>query len=288
MFVRRILRITVDGTGEENAGVGGKFEGLRTIVRVEKAGSPYAGTAHVMLFGLSLDHLNDISTRAMLYRPSLDFNVQIDAGDAVNGMHMIFKGTIQQAWADFSSMPEVVLHITAHGSTAPAQVGPAEPTSATGGVQVAPLIQKLAGVGKLGFMNFGVSSRLHNIYTWGSPWKQIREIAQAANFNAFVDDQVCKIWQKGKPTSGSLLVSRETGMRDYPTFIQNGIQVKVEYSRPIDYASTITVKSDLKNANGTWYITKLDYDLAAELPGGPWYVIIDAQASNSQTRFYNT
>jgi hypothetical protein len=282
MFVHRVIRVKMEGNGASAT-----FEGLRTMVRVVKAGSPYYGQAQITLFGLSLEHINDLSTRMLLFRPYLNYEVTIEAGDAVNGMWQIFKGTVQQSWGDFTNMPEVAFYVSAYGSSAPATAASVPPTSASGGVQVAPLVQKLSQLGGLGFQNYGVNSKLHNVYTWGSPWKQIREIAQAANFNAFVDDKVCKIWPKNKPITGNFLVSAKTGMRDYPSFTRNGIHVKVEYSRPIDYASSITVQSDLRDANGTWFITSVDYDLAAELPGGPWYVMIDAMASSGQPSYYN-
>ena len=273
LFVERRIKVTIEGAPGGTA----EFDGLRTIVRIQNAGAPYAGVAQVVLYGLSLSHINDLSTKAFLYRPQMNFTMTIEAGDPVNGMGQVFKGTIQQAWGDFTNMPDVAFHISAFGSTAPAQVGPAEPTSASGGVDVVPLIRTLCKQGGLGFRNYGVSKKLHNVYHWGSPWKQIYELAVASNINVYVENQTCKIWPKSSPISGNFLVKAGLNMRDYPSFTMNGVFVKIEYSRPIEFGSSITVESDLRDANGVWELIRLDYDLAAELPGGNWFVYAEAK-----------
>lgn len=273
MFVKRILKVEI-AASEAGSSVT-TFEGLRTTVRITKANGLYAGTAHVGLFGLTLDHINDLSTKMYAWGPYKNFPIIISAGDPVNGVNQVFSGYVQQSWGDFTNMPDVVFQIIAQGTTAPAQVGPAEPTSATG-AKVAPLIEKLAQKAGLKFQNHGVNTVLESLYHWGSPWKQMKEIADAAGVNLFVDDKVAHLWPKGKPIEGNFLVSRKTGMRDYPTFTERGIQVKVEFSKPINpVGSSITVESDLKSANGKWEIIGLDYDLAAELPGGNWFAIIE-------------
>lgn len=280
-YVERKIRVTLTNaqangaTGGGAPGKGAQFEGLRTHARIEKAGGNYMGTAQVQIYGLSLDHISDLSTWGTMYHPNQNYLISIEAGDEINGMSLVFLGVVQQAWADFTGMPDVPMFFLAVGSTAPAMVGPAKPTSFSGSTQVAPLIQKLAGQGQMGFENSGVKAVLESGYHWGSPWKQMKEIADSARVDIFQDDGKVAIWPRGQARNGdTLLVSRETGMRDYPTFTQFGVVVKKEFDRAITYGTNMQIESDLKPANGTWQIIGINYDLQAETPNGNWFAIL--------------
>lgn len=280
-YVERKIRITLTNaqsngaTGGGQAGAGAQFENLRVLARIEKAGGNYMGTAQITVYGLSLDHISQFSTWGTMYHPTQNYLISIEAGDAINGYSLVFLGNVQQAWADFSGMPDVPMIFLAIGTTAPANVGPASPTSFSGSTPVAPLIQKLAATGGLKFENSGVNSVLESGYYWGSPWKQIKEISDSAGINVFQDDGVATIWPQGGARNGDdLLVSSETGLRDYPTFTQFGVVVKIEFSKAITYGAKMTIKSDLKPANGSWQIIGIDYDLQSQVPNGNWFAIL--------------
>lgn len=263
-----------NGAGPSKGGV--EFEGLRTYARITKAGGVYMGTAEIVIFGLSLDHINQLSTWGTAYHPNKNYLIAVEAGDPVNGMSLVFMGMVTQAWADFTNMPDVPMYFLATGTTAPMNVGPMQPTSAGGTVEVAPLIQKAAMIGGMQFENSGVNAVLDGVYHWGSPWKQAKEIADAANVNIFQDDGTVAIWPKDQPRQGDTLeVSPQTGLRDYPSFTQYGVLVKVEFKRAIKYGTTMHVTSDLKEANGDWNIISIDYDLQAETPNGNWFSILN-------------
>lgn len=280
-YVERRIRITLTNAqangaaGGGSAGAGAQFEDLRVLARIEKAGGNYMGTAQIQVYGLSLAHICQFSTWGTMYHPTQNYLISVEAGDDVNGYSLVFLGNVQQAWADFAAMPDVPMIFLAIGTTAPANVGPATPTSFSGATPVAPLIQKLAGVGGLKFENSGVKAVLDGGYYWGSPWKQIKEISDSAAINVFQDDGVAAIWPQGGSRNGDdLFVSAKTGMRDYPTFTQFGVVVKVEFSKAIVYGAKMTIESDLKPANGTWQIIGIDYDLQAQVPNGNWFAIL--------------
>lgn len=279
-YSHKRITVSVEGASGNGAIPGGAltnaiFDGLRTLARINKAGGSYFGTCELMIYGLSLSHISQLSTWGTNYHPNKNYIVTVQAGDPVNGMSVVFKGVVSQAWADFTNMPDVPMYLLAVGTTAPMNVGTAQPTSSGGAVQVAPLIEKLAGAGGMQFENSGVQAVLDGVYHWGSPWKQAKEIADAAGINIFQDDGKVVIWPEGQPRQGDVLqVSRETGMRDYPSFTEYGVQVKIEFKRAISYATMMNIKSDLKPANGLWQIVSIDYDLAAEMPNGNWFAIL--------------
>lgn len=278
-YVERKIRVTLTNA-QANGAAGGapsgaRFEDLKVHARIEKAGGNYMGTAEIQIWGLSLQHIGELSTWGTAYHPTQNYLIAVEAGDVVNGYSLVFLGVVQQAWADFTGMPDVPMFFLAVGTTAPANVGPASPTSFSGSTPVAPLIQKLALSAGLQFENSGVNAVLESGYHWGSPWKQMKEIADAARINIFQDDGAAAIWPQGSPRDGDTLkVSRSTGMRDYPSFTQFGVVVKVEFSRAIKYGTNMQIESDLKPANGLWQIIGINYDLQSQTDNGNWFSIL--------------
>lgn len=280
-YVHRKIRVSFTNAatsgGAPNKG-GATFEGLRVHAKIVKTGPNYGSQAQIMLWGLSLDHINQLSSAGTRYRPQKQYDVSVEAGDDVNGMNLVFTGVVHQAWADFTGMPDVVMIISATGSTAQADVGTTSPTSTPGPTKVSAVLEQLAKAGGLKFENNGVDVILHGLYHWGSPMKQIREIAAAAGIDHITDNQTLAIWPQGGSRQGDILeISAKTGLRDYPTFTEYGVHVKVEFRKPLTYATKIKVVSDLKEANGIWQIIQIDYDLQSETPNGNWFAIIDGQ-----------
>lgn len=268
MYIHRKIRITANGK---------TFEGLRTIARISKAGGNYYGTAEIIIYGLTKSNLNELGTLGFVYRPEIQYAVSVEAGDDINGMSLIFFGFVTQAWADLTNMPDVPMYILAQGSTAPMNVGnKTPPTSTSGPTPVAPVMQKLAAAGGMGFENNGVTAMLDGLYHWGSPWKQIKEIADAARVTVVQDDGVVAAWPEDSVRQGdTLIVDKKHGMRDAPIFTNFGIVVKVEFSRAIKLGTQMSVTSEvLYMANGEYRILGIDYDLAAELPNGNWFAIL--------------
>jgi hypothetical protein len=274
-------RITVTLTNAQANGAGPAeggfdFDGLRVHARIKKAGGVSFASAEITIYGLSLDHISALSTWGTNYHPNKNYIIAVEAGDPVNGMSRVFEGVVNQAWADFTNMPDVPMTLMAQGTSAPMNVGTVNPTSTSGPTQVAPVIQKLAQAGGMQFENSGVNAVLDGIYHWGSPWKQAKEIADAANVNIYQDDGTVAIWPKDQPRQGDVLeVSPQTGLRDYPSFTQFGVLVKVEFKRTIQYGTLMHVTSDLKEACGNWSIYSIDYDLQSETPNGNWFAILN-------------
>jgi hypothetical protein len=65
-------------------------------------------------------------------------------------------------------------------------------------------------------------------------------------------------------------------MVGYPSFTQNGLLVKVEYSYPIFVNDPLDVYSAIVLARGPWIVQKADYDLESQQPGGHWFITLEA------------
>ncbi len=245
---------------------------LRVFARITKMGGVGMGTGEITIYGMPLDLMNKLATFGTRFHPQFDYSIKVEAGDKVNGMSVVFIGTIVQAWADFQAAPDVPFQVVAQaGSIQAVQTG--EPTSFEGATDAATMVKRLSGQMGLKFENHGVNTKIADPYFFGSPRNQVKEIAEALGFNWVIDDNVCAIWPRDKARgSGTLKLSPQTGMVSYPTFTDYGVLVKSEFRRAIPYASQFEVESDLTPACGTWFVSLLDYDLQAREPRGKWFV----------------
>lgn len=276
-FVRRYLDVTFSNrqSGQNiTFNQRGKYA-LRTSARILKAGGFTNGEMALQIWGLSLDHINELSTYGTYANPNYNYQITVDAGDEINGMSTVFVGGIQQAWGDMRAMPNVPFHVLAKAGGAPA-VNRQQPTTYPGSTDVPMMLQKLAQAAGLNFENSGVSAKLADPYFWGSGWKQMKEIIDAAGIDGIIDDNTLAIWPRNGARNGDTIeVSADTGMRDYPSFTTYGVQVRVEFRRALRYGQYMNIKSDIPKANGRWRIMRIDYDLQANTPKGGWYAILD-------------
>lgn len=275
MFTRRYIDVTFSGGqyGTITFRSRDKYA-MRTTARILRAGGFNQSQLQLEIRGLSLQHINQLSTYGALIHPNYNYKVQVDAGDDINGMSTVFTGGIQQAWADMKAMPDCPFHVIAKADGSSA-VMKADPTSFAGPTDAATMLQQLAGKANLGFQNYGLNKKLADPYHWGSPWKQMKEIMDAAGGDGIIEHDKLRVWPLNGNTGGNLIVSPQTGMRDYPSFTEAGVQVRFEFHREIEYRSIMTIQSDIQPACGSWVIIRIDYNLQANTPHGDWFATLD-------------
>jgi hypothetical protein len=283
-FVQRKINVSFSygqGATGESGLTNTKLQGLRTSVKVIKAGDGAMGSASIQIYGVPLSLMNQLSVVGLQATMLKNNSVLVEAGDEVNGMAEVFRGTITYAWPDMQNAPQTVFRIEAQAG-AFNQVKPSDPTAFSGTVEVATVAKQLAGKMGLVFENNGIVGKISNPYFYGSARSQMLALAKAARFAWSDDDQkTLAIWpmDKGRTTSaGSLVFAPPPDgiMVGYPIGTPTGILVKGEFSRPVAFGSKITVKSQLTSANGEWNITRLEYSLEQEMPHGEWFIIAEA------------
>lgn len=274
-YARRYIDVTFSGKGGDvTLNARGKYA-LRTSARIQKAGGIQTGVAQLSIRGLSMDHINQLSTYGTYYKPENDYKVQINAGDDKNGMSTVFVGTITQAWADMRAMPDCPFHVVATGNGGPT-VYKVAPTSFEGPTQVSTILEQLAQKAKVKWENNGIKCVINDPYFWGSPWKQIKETLDAAGINGVIDDGTLAAWNTDGFRQGETLeIAPGKGLRDYPSFTEYGVQVRTEFRRALTFGGRMNITSDIKPACGVWNIINIDYDLQANTPGGNWYATLD-------------
>lgn len=281
---RRIIKTTFV-LGEGTFGTTGSNQvdlpELRASADVMYAGGSAMGTLELAIYGMTLSHMNELSTLGMIYTQKRRNSVTVSAGDAVAGVATVFQGQIINAWPDMRGAPDVPFRVTA-GTGLLDALAPVSPISIKGSADVATILSGLAVQMGLRFENNGVSVKMPNQYYAGSARSQALAIIRDAGieWNGGANG-VLAIWMPGQSRVGggaTILISKETGMDSYPTYTSNGIMLRTLFNSSIGLGSKITVKTTLKlyPANGDFVVYGLNHHLDTLTPRGRWHSDVQA------------
>lgn len=272
-----------------------QVSGLRTSVRIQNAGTPVGCKAQVAVYGLTQSIMNQLSALGMTFNIVPKNVMTISAGDDESGMSVVFSGTVQQAYADFSSQPDVPMRFECLLGLAEA-AAPAQVSSFTGATSVESVMSSLAGKMGFGFENNGVKAQLASPYFRGSLWNQAQQCADHANIEwGVVNGNKLVIWPKGgNRTGGNVPVIGPPPNGEeisYPAFTPQGIIVSTVFNKDISFGSLVKVDSSLlsgikgaqpqSNFPTQWAVYKLDLALDAQVPDGEWRSTVYAYNPNS-------
>lgn len=295
-FVNRLINLTfVLGTGAFGADGSDtvKITGLRTSLSISKPGGNGYGTAEIRIFGMLLSTINQLSTYGIIYPLQPRNSVIIEAGDSVNGMTTIFSGQILGAWFDGSEAGNPAFVVTANAGTLLALI-PAAPTSYKTSVRAADVISYLASLSNLRFVNYGVDTPLPPSYFSGSLAAQLKLAITAAkcDSNGLDGSGVLAIYPRGGARNDApVKISAETGMVGFPTWTAQGIVIKALLNGALNFGSQIEVTSEIINAVSApsspgniqqagkpqiWNVANIDYELESLVPGGAWFMTVEA------------
>lgn len=280
-FTQKLLRATFALQGSKSFGGSGNtvtLDGLRMSALITWMGvNGIASDLQLRVWGMDIGQMNALSTLGLPLPARGDNFVVLEAGTSATGLSKIFEGAIYAAWADFQSMPDVVFNV--HALTGGVEaVKPTPPLSYDGGIDIATVMADIAKTAGLQFENNGVSGvMLHDPYFPGTAVEQARRAATAANIFFTIDRGTLAVWPNGGARGGTNvpLVSRDTGMKGYPTYTGGGITVETLFNPSIIYGGKIVVESDLPAANGEWVVYGLIHNLESQLPGGQWISRVD-------------
>ena len=282
-----ILNVFEDApsTGEKLFGDTGtdtlKITGLRVSLMLENAGYFQNGGLQLRVYGMTLEHMNQLSSIGHYPYGTTNNVVRVEVGDDQEGVALLYQGRIVAAWSDFADMPNVVFYVLGAPDMLLAMV-PIPPTSFKGLADVAAIMSGLALAAGLGFVNKGVTSKVSDPYLPGTATDQIHELADAAHIETDIDDgaKTLTIWPRGGSRGGDIpLIAPGKGLVGYPTYVATGILIIIEYNPSIKFGSQIKLESSIKPACGLWYVSKITHLLESELPNGSWFSRIEAQAT---------
>jgi hypothetical protein len=264
--------------------------GLRVIAQITKAALPTTGPATIRIFGLTPDQINQLSKCGLVWKAYNNY-VALQAGDSMSGMATVFNGMISQAYPEFTPQGQSSFVIIAY-SAGVIQLKPVPPNSYPGSVPVSQVFQTLAQQAGFTFKDGGVSAVLASPYFSGTIWQQMNSATKAANCFSYLDRSTMTLsaWEKTGSMPGSpTVISAQNGMIGYPTFEQTRIHIRTLFNpsitpqapgNQIQVISNLTPTIPLAAANGNWTISTIDYNLASQMPGGPWEMTITASPAN--------
>jgi hypothetical protein len=291
-YIQRKIDVTFAlGTGQfgEDGSNTVTLRGHRCYVTVSKAATGSPETASVRIWGMSFSLMLQLSAYGVTHYAQRKNQVLIEAGDDVSGMTMVFGGVMQNAYFDGNSQPDVAFQVQAN-STDYVALKPAPPISIAGSVDVATVMKGLADQMGLTFENHGVDTKLRDVYYPGTAYQQARRIAEHSGIGwSGIESGTMAIWPRGqgRDTGTIALFSPESGMKDYPTFNEQGVIVTSLF-RPVKMMQQVAIKSsifaDPKDKAQTprtynYFVFTYTYTLESEAPNGPWFVTF--QASNA-------
>jgi len=274
-YIQRKIDVTFAlGTGD--FGEGGEnvvtLRGYRCYATVSKAAVGAPTTLSLRIWGMSFSQMQKMAAFGNKFYAMRNNQVRVDAGDDIAGMTMIFNGVMLDAYFDGQSQPDVAFQVTGN-DTGVVALKPAPPISIAGPVDVATTMRTLATQMGLGFEDHGVDAKLRDVYYPGTAYQQARRIAEHSGIQWTIENHVLAIWPRGqgRDTGTIPLFSPDSGMKEYPTFNQQGIIVSSIF-RPITLMQQIGVKSKLfDNDTYNYFPYTYTYTLESEAPNGPWF-----------------
>jgi hypothetical protein len=277
-FTKKQLIVTFvlkDGTfdGTNNTKI---IQGLRIHCSVDKQGEPSKNKMKLKVYGMSTSDMNVLtivpgqSAHALQVFHSI---VKIEATEEGSSIRsLVYQGDVTESFASYHQPPN--LHFAVESLTGYfGAIAPVKPTSYKGGADVATIMQGLATQLGYGFQNNGVNVQINNPYLCGSALSQASAIANAANIEFGIDDDVMFIAPTGKERAGTApLINAQTGLHEYPTFDKKGIKFKCLYTPGLKLGGLVNVQSSLfqEGKQSTWRINGLKQELTCLEPSAKW------------------
>lgn len=298
-YAERLLRctFTLGSTAQEaNPTFGGtpsnqvQVSNYRTSVAIDKSGGASLVSCHLRIHGLSLAIMNRLSSLGLPIAFYQGRNIlTVEAGCVEDGMATVFEGIIWEAWAALDQQPDTAFECEAIAGGL-AQVATTTPTSFQGTADVATIMASLAAksVPPLYLENHGVNVKLSNPYFSGSAINQIKQCADHAGIGYIIDGTRLAIWPADSSrNNGQIpLISPSTGLVGYPRFRPQGIAFRCLYNPSIDYGINVQIAgSQIAQANGTWTVDHLVYDLESFTSEGKWFIDVEAHNPAFPTGF---
>jgi len=248
-----------------------RLSGLRVSADIAKTGGIAFNESLIRVWGLTPSMMNQLSTLGLKYSLQGRSAITVFAGDDNSMMSTVFTGDVHEAWAEYQGAPDVPMNLRASTGQL-ANIKPSPARSFSGGVDVATIMQQLAGSMGLAFENNGVSVMLQSPNFPGTDRAKAFAAAKAARINCMIDDGVLAIWPADGFRGGDIpTLNKDTGMVGYPTYNAMGIAVQCLYNPAIRYGGRVKIESSLPQASKTWYVYQIAHNLESETPGGQWF-----------------
>ena len=149
------------------------FSDFAMNVKVDKKGSPDLPEGEVIIKGLSLETMEQLTSLTFLKNARQNNILVIEAGYTEDTIAQIYRGEITSAKADFNNSPDVEFIISSKSGSYPSVI-PQSPISVKGQQPAIEVIKQLASQIGYNVENNGITTSISNTYIQGSPIQKIK------------------------------------------------------------------------------------------------------------------
>ena len=244
---------------------------VRSTVSFQSAGNLFGTQVNVSLFGLSMELLASLSSKALgLFGSDTErISMKIYVGDTA-----IFVGYMTSSIANMNTAPNSALMITATAN-ADLQNKPSPPFSFNGATPVTSVITAICKAAGYSPYITGLDGIVAtNPHYEGSIFNQLEKLCDDFEIAMSVASPTITFWpQNEKKDDVMPLISPEYGLIGYPIFSNGGVMFQTQFSTLLTTGRNVKLITSLPHASGTYKLTSVSHELSSWMPDGPWHSV---------------
>lgn len=281
---KKIIKIKIflgSGSFDDDGNNVLEVSGLRTQCHIAYGNGLVMPTANIRIFGMKQDSMMKLLRVKWHTAEALQNIIQVEVGDSER-TSIVYTGNITFAKPDFATASDVSLLIESHTGMKH-QLMPVPPRSFEGETDVAQAIEQIAQDMGFTFENNGVNAKISNPYLPNTALEQIQQLAQAANIDLYIENNIIAIAPKDAPRQIDVpIISPQTDLIGYPIPTLQGVQFACFYDPMLRFGGLVHIENSLITpCNGKWRIFGLNFTLESETPQGKWQA--DIQAAHAES-----
>ncbi len=279
---KKVIRATITLVGDTFDESGSNvliYEGLRTSVVMRFGGGAIMPSAEVTAYGLSLSAMHKLMRIRWQDLNSMLNRIRIEAGEQGQPLTHVFEGNITFAYIDTSNAPEIALRISSMAGILEAY-RPASQLAFPGETPVVRAISDICERMGYIFENNGVpeSLTMQNVTMGDTDMNKIRKLCRDYQIDLYVEYGLIAIAPRGAPRALRIpVLTPKTGLLGYPVPTIQGVDVRCLWDPMVRFGGIIRIADSLmETTNGDWRAFGVTTTLESEIPGGAWFMDIQA------------
>uniref|UniRef100_UPI003D31EC50 hypothetical protein n=1 Tax=Citrobacter freundii TaxID=546 RepID=UPI003D31EC50 len=243
----------------------------RATVSFQSAGNLFGTQINVSIFGLGIEMLAVLSSKAMgLFGSDTErISMKVFVGETA-----IFAGYMTSSIANMNAIPNAALMITATAN-ADLQNKPASPFSFNGATPVPDIINAICNAAGYKAYITGLDGLVvTNPHYEGSIFTQLESLCNDVNVAMSVAPPSISFWPQDSTRDDVMpFISPEYGLIGYPIFSNGGLMFQTQFSTLLTTGRNVQIETSLPHASGVYKLTSVNHELSSWMNDGPWHSI---------------
>lgn len=187
--------------------------------------------------------------------------ISLQIGRVSTGTFLLYVGNVISA--NLTQPPDIGMSFRA--LTNNALLGAIAATQQPAQSQLSTISQQVAQSLGANLDNQASEKTIQNFSYTGSPLQGVNKLNECGGVTAFCDNNTLVVLDSNVPRkSPSRVLNEATGMVGIPQITEQGVVVTMMADNSVVLGGQITIESALNPAaNGTWFIIRIDYDVAS-------------------------